>query len=450
MQYEAQQPPLYYLILTLPYLVVKDSSLPAQALTLRIASLLISAAGVFLCYRLVLRVPACRHAAVPVLLLLASWPGLMVDVSRIGNDGLALPLGAGVVLCSVRTVRRGSGVRDWILPGVTLGAALLAKAYMLALVPLLPFAALIQLLRQKTGRLRTVSGCLLGLALVGLIAGWWYIRMWLATLTFSGEQIDVAAVQFGFTARLAAIWDIKWLRVLDSAAMTHIWTGGWSFLGVRSWVYRVFEFAALTSAAGVGALACRFVRHSHHRNLTDGNAQFSLVACAYLLFCFGVGYFAFVVYLTRGISTALGWYLYGIAGAETLLLGCGFAGLFGVRRAAGCLAAMAVLASALDLYPVHFVSIPYYSGIIAHTPSGRLATFHVASLQSIGLGGVFQRLAINKPQGVAAPLVAALWVGYLCATASLIGFSVTVFNRTFVCRLKTDTVCSCRPTRLTH
>jgi hypothetical protein len=60
MQYEAQQPPLYYLLLAIPYLAVKDFSLPA--LTLRFASLLISAAGILLCCPLASQVPACVPA----------------------------------------------------------------------------------------------------------------------------------------------------------------------------------------------------------------------------------------------------------------------------------------------------------------------------------------------------------------------------------------------------
>lgn len=432
LQYEAQQPPLYYLLLALPYLAVQSLSLPAQALTLRIASLLISTLGLFLCYRVALRIPACRRAAVPLLLLLASWPGLLVRMSHIGNDALALALGSAVVLCSFRIVRHDSGIRDWALAGVALGAALLTKSYMLALVPVLPFAALIQSLRQRTNRLRTVSGCMLALTLVGLMAGWWYARTWLATKTLSGEQIDAAAAQFGLAGRLGAIRNINWSRVLESAAATHIWTGGWSFLAVRSWMYRVLELLALIAGVGLAVPAGRFARHGLHRRLGNGDARFSLAACAFVLFCFGLGYFATVVYLTRGISTALGWYLYGIAGAETALLGCGFTGLFGVKRAASCVAAMAALACAFDLYTVHFVSMPYYSGIVAHTSSGRLATFHISDLRGIGLGGLFTRLATNKPRSVGAPLIAALWTGYLFGTAVLMASSAAILGRTFL------------------
>jgi hypothetical protein len=137
------------------------------------------------------------------------------------------------------------------------------------------------------------------------------------------------------------------------------------------------------------------------------------------------------VYLAHGMSTALGWHLDGVAGAETALLACGFAGLLGTRRAAGCMAAAALLHAALDLYTVHFVSAPYYAGLTAHLPSGLLATFHLSSLRGIGLSGIFARLALDKPAAFGPPLIAALWIGYLCATAALMAYSALIFKNSF-------------------
>lgn len=56
-QYEAQQPPLYYLLLAVVYVVLKDVSLPAQVFALRFVSLLISAVGILLCCELASQVP---------------------------------------------------------------------------------------------------------------------------------------------------------------------------------------------------------------------------------------------------------------------------------------------------------------------------------------------------------------------------------------------------------
>src|SRR5579883_810182 len=216
---------------------------------------------------------------------------------------------------------------------------------------------------------------------------------------------DTAAARFGLAGRLAAIPRVNWLRVLDTGAATHIWPGGWSFLNVRAWMYRVFELAALAALAGLLRLVRRRIE-----------PRFVLTASAFLLFCLGLAYFATIVFLTRGYSMVPGWYLYGIGGIEAAVLACGFTGLAG-RRSARCLAALAVLAAAFDLYTVHFVSIPYYCGIVAHGASGRLAAFHVSSLRGLGLAGLLDRMAVNKPLG--AGWLAVLWAGYVLSTLAL-------------------------------
>jgi hypothetical protein len=273
-----------------------------------------------------------------------------------------------------QVVHGDSKVREWILTGTVLGSALLTKSYMLTLVPLLPIVALIEIIRGRLRQGQAARRLLASLVLAGLIAGFWYAGVWSATGTFSGEQLDVAAARLGVSGKLAAIKSIDWLAVLDSAASTHISTGGWSFLVVRSWMYRVFECVWILSGAGLIALTVRLWNNARSGGLASGQ-DVLIAACAVFLFSLGVAYYAVVVYLTRGISTAPGWYFDGIAGAGAVLLAAGFTGLLGTRRAAGCVACVAVLAGVLDLYTVHFVSAPYYAGITAHLPSGFLASF---------------------------------------------------------------------------
>jgi hypothetical protein len=324
-----------------------------------------------------------------------------------------------------------------MLAGVILGAALLTKSYMLALVPLLPLVVLIETVRCRSTLPSAWRGLVVAFAFAGLIAGWWYVGNFRVTGTLSGEQIDAAAAHFGPIGHLLAVRNINWLRVLDSAATTHIWTGGWSFLNVRSWIYRVFECLAAIAGVGLIAVAARLSRKVYRRGLGFRDACFILAACAYLSFSCILVYFAIVTYLTRGVSTALGWYLYASLGVEAVLLASGFAGFVGTRRAAGCIAAVAALGCAFDLYTVHFISLPYYTGLTAHLHSGFVASFHpVTSLRDIGVVGVFVRLAVNKP--VAPWGLAILWIGYLCATSSLIVYSAAIIKQAFSSTQKKD------------
>ena len=209
--------------------------------------------------------------------------------------------------------------------------------------------------------------------------------------------MDVAA-HGGAAVKFAAVGHVQWLRVLDSAAMTHIWIGGWSFLLVRSWMYRVFELLAVATVIGILVMARRLVR----------DPRFAVLAGAWLLFCLAMVYFSLTTFVAMHLSAGVGWYLNAIVVAEAVLLACAGTGLAGVRRAGILVAAAALLALALDLYTVHFLLGPYYTGLIRHRPSGALEAFHIGWLSRIGIQEYFRRLA---------PVW--LWMAYLGANFTL-------------------------------
>jgi 4-amino-4-deoxy-L-arabinose transferase-like glycosyltransferase len=391
-QYEAQQPPLYYALLVTPYLAIRNRPLPEQVLCLRLLSLTIASLTILFGYAVAREVPAARRSAVLVAAMLACMPALAMDLSRIGNHVLAIPLTSAVLLCALRAVRRRR-TRDWALLGTLLAAALLAKGYALVMVPVVILAAALAAARNR----RAVAGGALALALAFAGAGWWYANNLRTTGTIAGEQMDVAA-RAGAAEKLAAVGQVQWVRVLDSAAMTHIWIGGWSFLLVRSWMYRVFELLAAASVAGILMMAGRLVR----------DPRFSVLAGAWLLFCLAMGYFSLTTFLAMHFSAGVGWYLNAIVVAEAVLLACAGTGLAGVRRAGAYVALAALLALALDLYTVHFLLGPYYTGLIRHRPSGALETFHIGYLSRIGIQEYSRRL--TPPW---------LWMAYLCANFGL-------------------------------
>jgi hypothetical protein len=87
-----------------------------------------------------------------------------------------------------------------------------------------------------------------------------------------------------------------------------------------------------------------------------------------------------------------------------------------------------------DLYTVHFVSVPYYTGLIAHLRSGALAAFHPAALRTVGINEVVARFAVNKPAVLARPVLVFIWAAYLCATIGLLACSVAVMRWSIVRR----------------
>ncbi len=428
-QYEAQQPPLYYALLAAPYRLVSGFSLPARILVLRVVSLCIAAFALVFAYATARRISAARRMAMLVPVLLVSFSGLYIDVCRVGNDSLAIALGSAILFCSVRLISRESGLRDWIVLGIVLALALLTKAYFIAMIPLLPLLAGIEVFRRRTSVLRTVSLCLLAFVIACAASGWWYWRTWTLTGTLSGEQLDTMAASAGLHSKLTALGNIRWFRVLDTAAVTHIWVGGWSFLGVRSWMYRVFEWSALLALAGLLALATRWsLRFVRSRGLGCSAARCAVLGFAWILAGLVLVYDAVAIFLATGGSLTIGWYSYAVLGAEAVLLVAGFVGLAGIRRAAWCVAAVAILALAFDLYTMHFLLIPYYTGLIDHRPGGALESFHVTILGDIGIREIVARLSQGKgPAGFV--LIAFAWAVYLAATGALIAYAASWLPR---------------------
>ena len=75
----------------------------------------------------------------------------------------------------------------------------------------------------------------------------------------------------------------------------------------------------------------------------------------------------------------------------------------------------ALLFALFDLYTVHAVEIPYYTGMIRHKFNGAPGTLHLADFRAVGWSGAFVRLTAFQVLSEAALM--ALWAAYLAATA---------------------------------
>ncbi len=412
-QYEAQHPPLYYVVLAPAYLLCRSWPLPAQVYLLRVLSMAIASAALFFAFSIAAYLLRRRSLALLVPVLLACSPGLFLYVCRIGNDSLAIVLVAAVILAALRVRRHPDSIAAWMKLGLLTGAAALTKAYALALLPLLPLLAGFGIASARRKWKRTLAGFGFACVVAVTVAGWWYWRTWTTTGTLSGEQLAVAASRFSMADKLSAASEIDWRRVVDAAAFTHIWTGGWSFLVARSWMYRVFELIGAVSMIGLGFHALRIVRRSR-RNLAQDLA-IPVLACA--ASAAAVAYHSLIIFLEKNISTGIGWYLYGAIVPEAVLIVLGLGALFGRKGAPWVLVFVSAAAASLDLYTVHLKLMPYHAGMIP--PDAAFDLSRLASLDAFA--DFLQRLAINKPVGTS--LIAASWLSYLCATVGLLGLA---------------------------
>ncbi len=384
LNHEAQQPPLYYLLMAPVEWAAGQASLPARVLLMRLASLLIASLTVpfaFAAARRVLPGPA----AAAVAALIAAMPGFVMTAGRAGNDGISAAIFAAIVWLALRERPPGLSL------GALLGAGLLTKAYFLTAVP-----AIVALYAWKR-RWRPAAVALLT---AGAISGWWYWRNYTLTGSWSGLQQVVAQRDIPLWSLAGRIPDVDWLRFFDIAFLSHIWIGNWSFLQVRGWMYRVF---AVVAAAAVAGLVLRLWRDK------GGRSSLAVPAAFYGFFWLGLCYHE-LTFSALGLSSSAGWYLYAVVVAEALLVSLGLTAL---GRGAWVLPAVAALFALLDLYATHFLLLPYYTGLIAHRPDGGLASLQLTQLADGGFSLMLSRLML--PPAAAA----ALWLAFLAATLAL-------------------------------
>jgi len=349
--YEALQAPLYYWLMAPLLRLFGGASLFTQVMALRLAAVLLASLTIPLIYRIARTVGVPEACAAVV----AVMPEFALDVARVGNDCLAVLLFTLLLLLVVQRAH-------WLAAGIVLGLGLLTKAYFLAALVLvfwMPRAVLV------------------GVA----ISGWWYVRNIWTTGTLAGLSESVMLRHTSLTDLLRGIPSVPWRTAVDSILFSHLYFGGWSSLMVRSWMYHVFYVViALAAVGGIWAIW--------------RNAALRPLAAVYAAFWVAQLYNVLLLYASKGVPTTMGWYLYGVIGAEVVLCSATIPPAIGVA-----------LFAALDLYAMHFVALPYYAGLIRHKANGALEAFHLSALRSV------QRPPL--------PMIG-LWVLYLAATVTVV------------------------------
>jgi hypothetical protein len=252
------------------------------------------------------------------------------------------------------------------------------------------------------------------------IAGWWYGRAIHATGTLTGTQIAIAARQ-STTPTLRAIEKIDWFRVADFALISHLWLGGWSFLVLRAWMYRVMELIFLAALVGqVGNLR----RVGNPPRPQSG--QLAICIAVLLSFWAGMCYFALSTYLATGQAAVFGYYAYALVVPEAACLVAGISALVPVAWKRFIVPSLVVSFAAMEVYGTVLCLMPYYAGITVHTVRGSVPVMQASRLWKGIMPELFRNLAVNKPDFLPAGVLLALWVGFLFAVAGTIAVSVLV------------------------
>jgi 4-amino-4-deoxy-L-arabinose transferase-like glycosyltransferase len=398
--YEAYQPPLYYWLMAPVLFVLKGSSLLAQALVLRCISVAIASAAIPSAFAASLAVAPRKSVALGCAALISVMPEFAISAARISNESVAILLFSLLVCIGLRLLVRNPDLPTALLLGTVLGLGLLTKAYFLAAVPPV-FLLLICRFR------RTWKPIVTSAAIAAALSGWWYIRNEVNTGTLTGLAEPVALNGRSLSSLVDATRHVPWLHGIDVTLLSHLYFCGWSGLTLRSWMYHVFFVMAILAVVGV-------IIHLRRPSVL-------WLTGIYGFFWIGELYNIWLQYLTKILSGSMGWYMYAVIVPEIVL--CALAAP--ARLRAWAVSAAAILFATVDLYAMHCVAIPYYTGLIAHrADSDALAAVHLGAYRTLGFGVIFDRLAVNKWTPITSGVLIAQWILYLAATILLGAISV--------------------------
>jgi hypothetical protein len=393
--YEAYQPPLYYWLMAPLLFVLRGSSLLFQALVLRCISVAIASTAIPSVFAVSLAVVPRKSVALGCAALISVMPEFATNAARISNESVAILLFSLLVSIGLRLLVRNPDLPTALLLGTVLGLGLLTKAYFLAAVP--PVLLLLICRFRRTWKPIVASG-----AIAAALSGWWYIRNEVNTGTLTGLSEPVALHGRSLSSLVDATRHVSWLHGIDVTLLSHLYFCGWSGLTLRSWMYHVFFVMASLAVVGV----IKDLRRPPVLWLTG----------IYAFFWIGELYNVWLQYLTKNLAGSMGWYMYAVIVPEIVL--CAIAAPARLRGWA--VAVAAILFATVDVYAMHFVAIPYYTGLIAHRAnSNALTAVHLGAYRTLGFGVVFDRLAVNKWAPITSGVLIALWILYLVATILL-------------------------------
>ena len=411
--YEAQQPPLYYWILAPFYGLMGRLSIPSIVWILRSLTVLIASTAVplaFLAGRRVLRNDA---LALGVALVVTSFPEIFIVIGHVSNEGLSVAIGALFVFLVLRMVEGTPSLGSGVWLGIALGAALLTKAYFLALIPLAAVVLCYVWFRDAASRSSAAWQAVAALGSCMAISGWWYVHNLVATGTLTGQFEDAQAMVNSNVSLLRAITESNWAKVFDLVILSHIWLGDWSFLVVRSWMYRVVELMMLAAIVGVCTQVVR------ERSELPRPKELGLLALPYVAMIAGLCFHAAQVFRVRGSAATVGYYLYALVVPESILLIAGIARLMPAKMRLLPIPIAAFVLIGVEQFGAWFVLFPYYAGLIQHNANGGLPAARIEQFWNGGSDTFFNRLSGIGPAS-SPSVVAAMAVLYVLATVVLL------------------------------
>ncbi len=361
--YQAQHPPLYYVIMA-PVYSWSRSVLDFRSTVYLLRCINIVAAAfavVFLLYPL-RRILADERLYRLFALSAAASPMYMIHVSRVANDAFALFFAGIAVILAMRIAGTGRPCMKAGIAGVVTGISVMFKLTGLVLLPTVLVYFVILAVVSKISRRCCILGCCAFFAGYLLTSfpyhAWVYARFG----TFLFDQASNRCQTSGLTV-LDVLGGMRFghLRSVfaKSLFLDNLWTSGWSFLGVPRTFKRVYGVLMLLAVGGIFAWLQTSLRRENTRQIRD---WCPLILCL-LLTCATAG--AFYLFALKHLAvyniTTIPSYYFMIA--YPAFLSCVFFAALGYGPRLAFVFALLLLAlfTFTELYGLCCAAAPYWA-----------------------------------------------------------------------------------------
>jgi len=223
---------------------------------LRWLSLLLGLVTVLTTYLLSLQLfPGQKVLALGAAALTAFNPTFIFTNAAVSNDSLLIALSSLALLSSVLLLRRGPSMRRFVCLGLVVGLAAVTKLTGLGLAAVVFYTLVVLALRYSLKD--SVKGGLIVLGLVGLLAGWWYVRNLALYHDPTGMSafLDALGGSIGRNLPLRRI-----VRELEGFKLSYWAVFGWLNVLAASWVYRFFALLVVLGVIGLPLALAKALR----------------------------------------------------------------------------------------------------------------------------------------------------------------------------------------------
>jgi hypothetical protein len=328
LNWQAQHPPLYYLLLAPLITTFSIFSFTAQIFLLRLASYLLALSGVALGILAVKQLPQAPEQNIAVLGFLLYpiiLPMFFPEFARIGNDSLCIFLVGLVAYLLSLWLKDEHNIKISVAIGIVLGMGLLTKALFLPIASALTIFLLVRAWMntpERSKRLWSLLQILLPALFIG--GGWYLYNLLVFGQIIGSNEAILLANQGGLIAGLKENLSLNgFVTGMIVPFVSYSWAGTWS----------VVRLPALLHLPLLALTMCIFIVYARQLKSQPLDNPIWLPVWVLVFFAGGLFWHMLVGLALNGNGATPGWYLHILMPWVAPAIGMGIVGVFQCGKA---------------------------------------------------------------------------------------------------------------------